>query len=84
MLASATDVATRWFPGRVIPRRAELRSRAGSNALTQLRQGLAARLHRLADQQLATSPDPAPHQRHVEAPQIGLELANNVVALGPA
>jgi acetaldehyde dehydrogenase/alcohol dehydrogenase len=50
MLASATDVATRWFPTRGIPWRAEPRSRVGSDLMTQLRQGLAAKLHRLADQ----------------------------------
>jgi acetaldehyde dehydrogenase/alcohol dehydrogenase len=50
MLASAADVATRWFPTRGIPLRAEPRSKVGSDVVMQLRQGLATGLHRLADQ----------------------------------
>ncbi len=50
MLASATDVATRRFPLKGFPQHAEPHRRFGSDAMAQLCQGLATRLHRLADQ----------------------------------
>ncbi len=50
MLTSATSVATRWFPTRTIPRRAAARPALRPSIVTALRQGLATRLHRLADQ----------------------------------
>lgn len=62
MLASATSVATRWFPTREVPRRVVPRPAARPDAVTVLRQGLATTLHRLADQlasRVSAEPDAA-------------------------
>ena len=68
MLASTTDVANRWFPTRRFPERVQPQRRAGSEALRQVRQGLATRLHRLADQLadcVASETDTSVHEEMV-------------------
>ena len=50
MLISATGVATRWFPTWRVPRRVEPRPAIRPDVVAAVRQGLATRLHRVADQ----------------------------------
>jgi acetaldehyde dehydrogenase/alcohol dehydrogenase len=50
VLASATDVATRRFPTWKLPRHVQPQRKVGADAVTRLRQNLAARMHQLADQ----------------------------------
>jgi acyl-CoA reductase-like NAD-dependent aldehyde dehydrogenase len=50
MLASATSVATRWFPTREVQCRVQPRTAVRPDVVTVLRQGLATKLHRVADQ----------------------------------
>ena len=49
MLASATSIATRWFPAGEAPRRVDSPTAVWPGVVTVLRQGLATRLHRAAD-----------------------------------